>query len=264
MDDLTDYLRQIISPHAPGVIQVEGVPHMILPHGYTAKPMPELLEREAPARIRRKVQAHDIRGFVDYVNEFKVLNFVCSRIYAGPVTAPTIEARLDDHGINAPSNVTHLCTFGCPTTHEWRTWTGKNRQAFGQVEFAEFIEENIRDVMEPSGADLLAATLDFSDSGSADFRKAVRLSDGRIQFSYVQNGAASNVEFPNLLKLGLPVFEGVPTLYAVSARLRWRLKETDLKLWYELDRPDLTLRLAHDALIEKIGAETGLQVYRAV
>lgn len=264
MEALTEYLREMIAPHPPKVVDIEGVPHLILPHGHTAKPMPELLERIAPLRIRRTVVAHDVRGFVDYVNEFKFDLAGASRIYAGPVTKPSLQARLDDHQIHDPSHVTHLCDYACPTTVEWRTWTGKDKQAFGQVEFAEFLETNLRDIHEPSGADLLAATLDFRDSGTAEYRKAVRLTDGRIQFSYVQNSTAGIVQLPEIIKLGLPVFEGMPELYALKARLRWRLKDADLKLWYELDRPDITLRMAHDALLDLVRTATQLMVYRAV
>ena len=37
---------------------------------------------------------------------------------------------------------TTLATFAARTTPEWDTWFAKNQKAFGQVEFAEFLEDN--------------------------------------------------------------------------------------------------------------------------
>lgn len=250
----------------PEILDVEGVPHIALPPDWTSESAESLLDE--PRRIRAAIIAHEVSGLTSYVTRFKTFR---TALYCGPRDRPQVLARVDDNqadenpdGRGLPSHVTHTCTFGCPTTVEWKAWTGSDKRSMAQVEFAEFIEKNLRDIVEPSGGDFLAAVLSFQDTGSAEFRSAVRLSDGRVQFQLTQKDDASQIKFPLQLKLGLPVFEGMPGRYEVLARLRYRIKEEKLSLWYEIDRPDLVVRQAYADLLTFVEKETGLQVHRAL
>lgn len=266
MEEIISAARELLNAQSAEVIVIEEVPHLIVPNTCTVQAMPQLLERLAPQRIKRSVLAHDVRGFVDYVNEYKLAgdDHGTSRIYSGPFEAPKLECRLDDHQPDAPSHSTHTAHFNCPTTAEWKTWKGADKKTMNQVTFAEFVEANARDIREPDAASLLALTLNFKDSGNAEFRSAVRLNDGRVQFQFVQKEDAGQVQFPEKLKIGIPVFEGIATGYALTARLRYRIKEGELTLWYELDRPDVVMRAAHEELLAHVQEATQLRVYRAL
>lgn len=248
----------------PTMFDVQGVPVLALPPNWTAKECQHLLGQ--PRFIQSKIVAHDVRGFNDYVIKHKLPE---TAIYAASPEHPSLIARIDDNatinGETAPSHVAHTCTFPCPLTHEWKQWLGKNDKPMSQIEFAEFIENNLLDIVEPDGAGLLTACLSFQDTGSAEFKSAVRLSDGRIQFQYIEKDATGELKFPERLVLALPVFEGLDVRFRMAAKLRYRVdRDAGLHLRYVIERPDLALKDAYSRLIEVVTERTSLPVIRAI
>lgn len=266
MQELIDLIREGVGPEAVTTFDVAGVPHAVVRNDCTLKPMPELLERAAPLRIKRTVGAHDVRGFIDYVNTFKLAGDEHgeSRIYAGPFEKAHLEARIDDHQPGEASHVTHIAIFPCPFTREWKTWTESNAKKLDQIAFAEFLEANLVDIVEPNATDLLSATLDFSNSSKGEFASAVRLKDGTTQFKWSQDNSGMEARFPDRIKIGLRVYEGLEQSYALSARLKFRLNNGALTLWYELERPDLVQRAAYEKLLAEVGEKTACAVLRAL
>lgn len=243
---------------------IEDVPVLALPPGWTQQTHEELLF--APRRVKAKITANDVRGFIDYVNRHKMRE---TTVYAAAKESPTLLARIDDHetvdGVAHASHSTHSCTFPCPLTHEWKQWIAKNDKPMAQVEFAEFIENNLLDIVEPDGASLLTACLSFQDTGSAEFKSAVRLEDGRVQFQYVEKDQTGELKFPSRLTLALPVFEGLDVRFQLHAKLRYRVdRDAGLHLRYVIERPDLALKDAYARLIEVVAESTSLPVIRAI
>lgn len=256
----TQQLIELITAAATArELDIHGVPHVILPNGLKVESFEKLLP--APRRTTRKINAHDIAGFTEYVNDFKSEQLA---MFCTEAKSPSLLAILDDHKPGEPSHATHTCSFPCPRTEEWTRWTANDKKALDQVAFAEFIEANQTDIVEPAAGDLLKAVLDFRDSGSYDFRSATRLENGRVQFAFVEkDGNGGQLAFPERLKIGVAVFQGQKKRYALDARLRYRAKEGHLTLWYELDRPDLVVRHAYDELIKDVEAAVGIKVYLA-
>jgi uncharacterized protein YfdQ (DUF2303 family) len=245
----------------PSEIAIEGVPHVVMPQGFKLESLEALLP--APRRIKGLVRAHDLSGLIAYVEKFKDTD---TAIYCGPVDAALIDARLDDHTPGKPSHVTHRCQFGCPVTPEWKTWTVSDKVVFDQVAFGEFIENNMRDIIKPDASDLLTATRNFSESRTADFKSSVKPINGMVQFHFTEDDGkkAGDIKFPDAIEIGVQVFEGLKVRYPIAAKLRYRIKDQKLTLWYELDRPDLTKRQAYNDLIDEVEKATGIQVFRAL
>lgn len=252
-----DSLREVLQQAS--LESINNVPVVIAPPGFIIKPLPELMETLAPLRITRAVVAGDIRGFIDYVKLYRISD---THLYASTAENPKLLARIDDHqappiggvGAGNPSKCTHSCLFGCPTTVELKRWSTFDRKPMSQIEFAEHIEDNLKDIIDPAGAELLSAALSLQDHGEAKFASAVRLSDGRVQFSYEEKNQTGQIKFPERMTLALPIFEGFGSKYPIEAKLRYRIKRTDdnagLSLWYEMNRPDLALRQAYEDLVE--------------
>ena len=59
-----------------------------------------------------------------------------------------------------------------PPSREWLLWNKAHRQHMSQLSFAEFLQDNLPDVISPDGADLLDMSLKFEASQSGD-RKSV-------------------------------------------------------------------------------------------
>lgn len=267
-EDSPNYVDSLCAKMAMPVIDdINTVPVIVLPEGFRAYAMPDLLELNEPTETRRDVVANDLRGFVDYINKYK---WDRTSIYADAFKSPKLIALLDDHTATAASHVDHKVVFNCPHTYEWSEWTRLDKKPVNQIEFAQFIENNIKDIISPTGSELLESVLNFNDTGRAEFKSAVRLSDGRVQFKFHQNDENGEVKFPEELGLALPVFEGFVNedsaviAYPITAKLRYRVRDEQLSIWYELQRPDIVMRKAYEDVIERVKAETEIHVIRAM
>lgn len=259
LQPLVDAVRQKTGADIE-IKDVLGVLFAATPDGVTLERLDIEPFLPKPKAIRRQVNAHDIRGFVDYTNKFKA---DATQLYCKSVSAPGLLARLDDHMPGDPSHVNHTAVYPCPQTIEWKSWFAYSGKAMAQKEFAIFLEKNQKDIVSPSGSEMLEMATNFRDVSSTEFTSTVRLDNNRVQLNYVQKGEAGAVQLPQTFTIAVPIFEGMDVRYSVVARLRWQTKEQALTLWYDLDRPDVVFRAAYDELIQRVEEETSLPVIRA-
>lgn len=149
----------------------------------------------------------------------------------------------------------HVAAYACPLSIQWKTWKENSGKPMAQVQFARFIEENMPDVYKPPAADMLQIALQLQVHKSAKFDSDVRLDNGQRQLSYMEevkgNTKAGNLEIPELFSLKLPVFvDGAPAF--MDARLRYRMNDGDLTMWYDLVRPEDVLGAAVKVVTDKI------------
>ncbi|WP_293000073.1 DUF2303 family protein [Nevskia sp.] len=247
----------------PTLQDVQGVPTLIIQDGQKFTQFPELLPR--PKRTKAKLTAMDVGGFVDYVREYKLPR---TRLFATTVgQALSITGKIDYHeageGDEAPSHCEHNIT--CPLTYsdEWGRWTGASNRHMSQKEFGEFLEENLPDIIEPQSDALLAAALNFSSSRKVEFRSSQRLSDGLTQFTYSESdNNAQQAALPTEIVVAIPVFVN-GTKYDLKARLKHSIRDANLKIWYEIVRPDKVVELALKAVLADIAMKTGITPIRA-
>ena len=153
--------------------------------------------------------------------------------------------------------------------------------------FAEFLEDNFLNIVEPDGATVLQAAAHLEAKKTVSFKSGVRLDNGAVQLSYEENvdgkgkgnlvnlsqftlgipveenvdgKGKGNLVILSQFTLGIPVFEnGDPV--AVEARLRYRIKDDALTFTYLLNNPQKVLDAAFDAVLTKVQAETGIAPY---
>lgn len=225
---------------APTALEHRGVPLVVLPPGHEASDLEEFLP--APLRIEATPKFTDFKSFLAYVNRFKLP--ATTAFYTRGSGAFSVV--FDYHAAGdppAPAWGSHSANYSPTMTPEWEAWLQKNNKPFTQEEFAQFIEDNLREIVDPPGADMLQIASTFQATNNVAFSQATRLTDGRVQFSYVEEGNASakgNLQIPETFSLALAPFWGGPT-YKISARLRWRIANQKLSMWYRLDRPHLVL-----------------------
>ena len=96
----------------------------------------------------------------------------------------------------------------------------KERQ--GQVEFAEFIEERARDVVEPAAVDLQEMALAFEAVQDGQVKAKKRLQDGSHELTFNLETEVQNVTVPKEVTLQIPLFEGGDRLQ-IKALIRYRI-----------------------------------------
>jgi uncharacterized protein YfdQ (DUF2303 family) len=151
--------------------------------------------------------------------------------------------------------------FDVPASREWKTWTGKDRQPMTQLELAELIEDNLPDIVSPDGSTMLSVALNFEASKEGNFVSATRLQDGSTNFVWKEdvNATGNKIAMPSQITLSIPVFEN-GAAYSVDARIKYRVQNGTLKIWYELVRPHKVLEAAFRAIWSQIEEQTATKI----
>ena len=225
---------------------------VIVPHDHEVKDLQSF--QEGPRRIKQSIKVSTARSLVKYVKDFAT---EYTAIFAD-LKNEKFTAVLDYHDpVSGPAWGDHIVSYSCPRDSRWNTWLGSDGSKMSQTNFAIFIESNLIDIVAPSGADMLTIAKELQAKKKIDFKSGQDLSNGDVQFTYNEQttGSAGQIDIPQEFKLGIPVYEG-GAKYEVTARLRYRIQEGVLTMWYDLLRPE---RMAEDAFQEvKAEIEKGL------
>jgi len=132
-----------------------------------------------------------------------------------------------------------------------------------QVDFAEFVENNLAAIVRPTPAQMLEVSTHLVAHREVKFESATRLANGQHQFRYDEQirgqVAHSSIDVPERFVLGLsPFFKG--ELFELEARLRYRINEGKLVMWYDLDRPSEFFQKAALKLAADIASAAGTTV----
>lgn len=248
----------------PFAISVKDDTHIAVPEGYKLEDMEKFMD--TPRRKRAKIALNDVDSFIIYNNRQGSLaecTIWCQADYSqGKVSFLSI---LNDHGEEDGKQQwrDHTSSFTPTFSEEWKRWNAKDHETFSQVEFASFIEENLKDIAtvegSPTGAQMLEMALSFEANQDMRFKSAIRLQNGGVQMSFVQDDndqTLAKMQMFDRFSIGVPVFWNGDA-YQVDARLRYRVRDGKLTFWFELIRPDKVLEATTRKLIDKIKVETG-------
>jgi len=162
----------------------------------------------------------------------------------------------------------HRVLFKPAMAVEWATWIQSNGSGKmkSQVDFAEFIEANERDILAgeglPSSTDMLKMATEFEANSEKRLKSVVKLQGGGVAIDYVNSDNEETIERMRVFsrfQLGLPVFWSIPKGldapvkgYPLQARLKYRQASGKVSFYYELIRPDLVYQTAALELIDLI------------
>jgi uncharacterized protein YfdQ (DUF2303 family) len=207
----------------------------------------------APRRKRGQCEVYTAESFAHYINDHKS---PAARIFADvSPTHPEIVGVLNAHDADGPGWHDHRVRLAFRETPEWVRWKAKNNQRMSQIEFAEFVEENLRDIREPAGADMLEVAQTLNAKRDVSFKQGTQIANGQVNLEYNEKiegtaGRSGNIQIPTQMVLGISPFEGTEP-YKVIARFRWRIdpESRQLKVWYSLERlPDIVAAVVRDSI----------------
>lgn len=211
----------------------------------------------APVRKRGTVQVFDAASFNALLTANEGGN---ATIYVNrDVDAPAIVAVMNGNGDTGPGwgdfRVEILFRF----TSQWKKWKAIDGKMMPQLAFAEFIEDNLGDVVSPVGAEMLEIAQYLSATRSVDFKSGIRLSDGTIQLTNIESTdakvGAGQKAVPETISLGIaPVF-GLPP-FKIDARFRYRIEGGKLQLGIKLQRiEDIMAEVVNDMVVGTLASE---------
>ncbi|MCP1646964.1 YfdQ family protein [Pseudomonas nitroreducens] len=219
----------------------------------------------APSRVRENLNVLDAMTFIDYVKRFAKPS---TAVFCNGPTGLTFTAVIDYHQPDQPAWGSHVARYKCPTTVEWGNWKAFDRKKLDQASFAEFIEDNVRDIVQPndqplapSAADMLEISRTLEAKKNISFRQGTRLDNGQIQLTYNEEidgraGATGQLNIPEQFYIGVRPFLGGEA-FLIAARFRYRIADQRLVMWFELVRPDKVLEEAYGAVRKQIAEGIG-------
>jgi len=233
IDKLTESLER-----KPVVHQIAGLtPFMSVPNNYKTESLHPYLP--SPLRVQQTVQMLTAADFAAYWERFKNDSSV---IFADERSA-TYKAIIDYHSTGGqPQWCEHTATYACPHSPEFKIWRDADGKQMGQPQFAEFIEDNYPDVTNPAHATMLEMSSNLQAKKSVNFAQATRLDNGQTQLTYQEQVSGTvetkggSMKVPETFEITIPVFlGGAPA--KINARLRYRINDGKLVMWYQLHRP---------------------------
>jgi uncharacterized protein YfdQ (DUF2303 family) len=211
----------------------------------------------APLRKRGTVQVFDATSFnaILAANEGGNATVYVNR----DASAPAIVAVLNGNGEHGPGWGDFRAEIVFRFTPQWLKWKSIDGRMMPQLQFAEFIEDNLGDIVTPPGADMLEIAQYLSATRSVDFRSALRLSSGQIQFQNVESVDAKvgvgQTAIPETITLGIAPVYGLPP-FKVDARFRYRIVDGKLQLGVKLQRvEDIMAAVVNDMVNGTVASE---------
>lgn len=234
--------------------------HAAIPKGHDVKQFEVDLEKHLPSprRTTGTAQFSNAESFLAYVARHNKPESTMVWCDFNPQTFDLkFSAVLDDHAAAAAGWRKHRAVFAPDFSPEWKAWKGKDRQAFAQVAFAEWIQEHDEDIATanglPTSLQMLEMATNFVMNEERALKSAVRLQSGGTRLTYIADPDQGTVETMNMFErfgLGIPVFQDGPA-WSLGARLKYRNNGGKLSFTYELIRPD---RVHKAAALEVITA----------
>lgn len=245
--------------HPDGKLQA---PAIVLPKGLELKSVKALLDeyRTAPERRKGTAVLKDSDSFIAFVNRFKDAQSV---IFADPDKEEPVLLAVLDYNEEEPNGKArfgqHRAQYDFPLSDEWTVWTAKDKDPMSQQGFAEFLEDHIIDVLDPSdigltmkeygervqatfvgASKLMELSRGLSVRVNSDVSQAQTLASGErtLHFSTQHTDEKGlPLKVPDAFVIAIPVFRG-GALYQVAVRLRYRVQGPKLSWFFELARTD--------------------------
>jgi uncharacterized protein YfdQ (DUF2303 family) len=218
--------------------------------------VPEKLD--APRYLTARPVFNDTAAFIAYVNSFK---FGSSRIFYTQEGHFTAVIDYHDAGGLDRAFGDHLAILSLKRSPEWEVWRAKSEEQMAQQQFAEFIEDNLRDILTPDPAKMMQVATGLHATVGATFRQATNQANGSalLQWDEQVQGtvSGSQEEIPTTFSVGLRPFMGTER-YPVDCRLRYRVNGGSLRLHYKALHLDPITEAALDGIVAKVRDETGI------
>lgn len=243
-------VKHIAELAVAGSLIKTDIPYAVVPRGYQVESLKDFIIDEA--QVDQAVTVISPSSLIGYVSRFKDERSVIFADTEKTRFCAVLDYHLDG---KTPFKNTHVVTYDCPLSDEWKAFTRYNAEKMDQVTFAEFIEQHINciaptsDSNQTSGNELLEMVLAFQETRTSNFKAVTRLSDGTFQMAFSNETTGSgNTKLPEKISLAIsPFHNGTP--YQIDARIRYRLREGKLALWYELIDPKKIIEHAYNEIL---------------
>lgn len=228
--------------------------------------------RLTPRRVKEVVQVGDLESLVAYVlryiDKHQTVGFAFNNMLGVILDYHTPNAVVADGGAVSASATAaawgdHRAVYVFEETPEWTEWLENDGKRIGQIELGEFIEDHVQQIVEPTPASLLKIVEQFTETRTATFVSGVQVQSGAVKLQFMEDARQGEFTIPPAIKLALKPFKYGPS-YEVTAKMRYRIQEGRLVIWYDLMHTDKVLDDAVEDFIKQFRAAAAIPVFRTV
>lgn len=238
-----------------------GKKHVVIPDGFRLEDISD--EFVLPPRIKQAVIVDDADSLIAYANRFSDRR----SIIIADLDALKIHVRLDWHSCNqnpdgallAQHNV-HRAALKLRSSEEFDRWSKIENTLLDQMAFAEFLDENSADIVDPDPAVMIEIARDLEATQGVAFKAGTRLQTGERSFRYeTETHVKGDLVVPQRFRLSIPLFFGEePT--EIEASFRFRPNPDGLKLGFVWRRVEYVRQAQFRAIAFRVSEATGLPV----
>ncbi|QZA80263.1 DUF2303 family protein [Deefgea piscis] len=248
-------------------------PVVFVPKGYTAEYPDFEMHLDTPLRKIATVRLDDAESFVWYLKEHgqsdRTRTYLHADYAAGKVS---FTALLNDHqGVYNEQNWRdHKALFTPAKSVEWNTWTSNNRKQMSQTEFGNFLEDNLANILTieglPNATEIMGMVLNFEATNEKRFKSVSRLQSGGLNFEFIDqedDATRQKMQVFERFAIAIPAFvqplaaTDSIVAYRIDCRLKYRIRDGKLGLWFELVREDKVLEAAAKDIVAQIKNDSG-------
>ena len=207
-----------------------------------------------PRHKEAKRSVTDAASFVAYVNRHADDH---TEVYAH-TNSSTVIAVIDSHdeATGDPGWQKHRVSLDLEHSKQWLAWKNADGKLLPQDEFADFIDDQWNDVIDPEPARMIDIARTFQAHTKVNFESAIRDTSGDVKLSFIEDttakaGQKGDIEIPARIQLALRPYIGGP-IYSIWANFRYRLRGGSVSLGFKLERPELILEAAFADIVTEI------------
>lgn len=205
-------------------------------------------DQPTPHRLKGLVKLNTTDSFMEFIKLYKGDRSVA--IYAD-IDSQTVTAVFDHLTAALPGWHGFRAVLTMPADPRFTSWVANDRKFIEQEAFAEFLEDHQPFIKVPDAPTLIGIISDLKVNKVVNMQSTKTLRNGNLSLVWDETSTESR-EVPTRFTLNLPVFCSSRTAYEVTARLRYRFHERQLRWQFVIDQlPDLR-RMAFESEVLKI------------
>lgn len=236
-----------------------NTPFVVIPNDCVVQDLRHLVSPPQKAAHR----FDEVDSFVDFVKYYKTGR---TRLYCIESDG-LFQAVVDDHSNSStqPSARAFTGNLTLAKTPEWKSWSDNIGKGLDQMQFALFLEDNGRYVIEPSAADFLQVALTLEAKKGVNFKSGLRLDNGDHKLLFEEDtrttaGVKGEMEIPHDFKIKLRLYHG-GDLVELEGKLRYRIQGGQIVFFYKFPSLENIVREYVSGIREKIRKATTLPVW---
>lgn len=249
---------------APVLDLANGAAYAFVPRGFELRDVSD--PHRLPPYIKQSLVVDDAESLIHYANRFSDAR----SIIIANLDTLTIGAVLDWHSGNqeqeydplAPMACQHVARLVLRQSEEFARWAEMEGRLHDQMAFAEFLDENASDIVDPEPAVMIEIARDLEAVQGAKFKANTRLQTGERSFSYeTETHVKGDLKVPQRFRLAIPLFGGEePT--EIEASFRFRPQPDGLKLGFVWRRVEYVRQAKFREIAYRVAEHTGLPVFQ--